>query len=547
MIFKVTPVDTNVKNEQGGYVYLVEDNWNDWWKYRVLYQMYFKDEQDEVFYIGSVKFGEIGMKEGQDKVNIPKQFESLNNTKLFSLGQDSYYYENLNRLGDQFRDQLLQNLKDISLDLNLLSKVVSLNVTSDAVMRGINIETIKKKYNHLASGNSALTEYDLEFIIPKSENELSERYELPFVSEPDSNPPTNVQAIIGRNGVGKTYLLNQMVGSLIGSEKERENFGEFHSSIVPKNEQIFDNIIYLSFSAFDDAKFFEPKKIKKNGIGYTYIGLKTRAISSKNIKRKKADSLKNTVRTKSTEQLRNEFIESVWTCRAIPSKKARLEQAINMLYTDPIFANSQVADLLMATEEERQYEKKADLEKRELTENEKKYLKDSFIETSEPICKKFSSGHSIVLLTIVKLIQELEEKTLVLLDEPESHLHPPLLSTFTRILSNLLVSRNGMGIIATHSPVILQEIPKKCVWILNRFGREFQFDRPEIETFGENINTLTKEVFSFEITDSGFHKLLHEVANKMESYEDALKYFNNELGMEARAILRALMQQRENG
>ncbi|MFG4140517.1 AAA family ATPase, partial [Klebsiella pneumoniae] len=69
----------------------------------------------------------------------------------------------------------------------------------------------------------------------------------------------------------------------------------------------------------------------------------------------------------------------------------------------------------------------------------------------KPICKKFSSGHSIVLLIICRLIEELEEKTLVLLDEPESHLHPPLLSTFIRILSDLLVKRNGIGLIATHS------------------------------------------------------------------------------------------------
>lgn len=145
------------------------------------------------------------------------------------------------------------------------------------------------------------------------------------------------------------------------------------------------------------------------------------------------------------------------------------------------------------------------------------------------------------MLTISKLIEELEESSLVLLDEPESHLHPPLLSTFTRILSNLLVKRNGVGIIATHSPVILQEIPRKCAWIFNRSGSNLKFERPEVETFGENINIITKEVFSFELTNSGFHKLLEDVANKTDSYQEALEYFNNELGMQARAILRALM------
>ena len=39
-----------------------------------------------------------------------------------------------------------------------------------------------------------------------------------------------------------------------------------------------------------------------------------------------------------------------------------------------------------------------------------------------------------------------------------------------RALSSLLTYRNGVGVIATHSPVIVQEVPKDCVWILRRVG-----------------------------------------------------------------------------
>lgn len=46
------------------------------------------------------------------------------------------------------------------------------------------------------------------------------------------------------------------------------------------------------------------------------------------------------------------------------------------------------------------------------------------------------------------------------MDEPEEHLHPPLVAAFIRALSNLLTYRNGVGIVATHSPVIVQEVPK---------------------------------------------------------------------------------------
>ncbi|MFD0048907.1 AAA family ATPase [Actinomycetes bacterium NPDC127524] len=538
MEFKVLPVNSDVNKEKSNFIYLVEDNWNDWWKFRVLYQVYYKDETEEVHFIGSVKIGEKDMAEEQDKINLPNHFSSPLDRKFFSLGQDKYYYENLNRIGDQFRDEYLRNMNDIALDLNLFETVKNLDVTSIALLRDMRAGTVKNTFNNLARGYSSLTEYNFKFVFP---NEIEEniKYELTFESEPDSNPPTNVHTLIGRNGVGKTHLLNKIVASLMKNKDQNNGLGELRNiSIFQRKEKIFDNIIYLSFSAFDDAKYFNSKKITRNGIGYSYIGLKKKVRTKQNTE--------TIVRTKSTEELRRELIESIWFCKSIPSKRVRLEQALGMLNNDPVFSMSGVSDLLSDDEVEASVQRKADTEKRFVTDEEKNLLKKHFFEKSLPVCKKFSSGHSIVLLTITKLIQELEEKTLVLLDEPESHLHPPLLSTFTRILSNLLVSRNGIGIIATHSPVIIQEVPRKCVWIMNRYGRETEFERPQIETFGENINILTKEVFSFEITNSGFHKILNDVANKRDSYEDALEYFNNELGMEARAMLKALYKLRRN-
>jgi len=116
----------------------------------------------------------------------------------------------------------------------------------------------------------------------------------------------------------------------------------------------------------------------------------------------------------------------------------------------------------------------------------------------------------IVLLTITRLVEEVEERTLVLLDEPEAHLHPPLLSAFIRSLSNLLIDRNGVAIIATHPPVVLQEVPKSCVWNIRRSESEIKVERLEIESFGENVGILTREVFGLEVTQSGFHKLLKD-------------------------------------
>ena len=148
-------------------------------------------------------------------------------------------------------------------------------------------------------------------------------------------------------------------------------------------------------------------------------------------------------------------------------------------------------------------------------------------------------------MIVVRLIELVEEKTLVIMDEPEEHLHPPLVSALIRALSNLLTYRNGVGIVATHSPVIVQEVPKDCVWILRRVGEELIAERPEIETFGENLGILTSEIFGYEVTNSGFHTMIQNSVEKYSSYKKAMKYFQGELGNEGKAILRSLMYEKE--
>ena len=159
---------------------------------------------------------------------------------------------------------------------------------------------------------------------------------------------------------------------------------------------------------------------------------------------------------------------------------------------------------------------------------------------------RLSSGHKIVLLTITRLVETVDERTLVLLDEPEAHLHPPLLAAFVRALSQLLIQRNGVAIIATHSPVVLQEAPSSCVNILRRTGSTVRADRPEMETFGENVGILTRSVFGLEVTHAGFHRILEaEVDCAPDNYEQVVQRFGGLLGTEARAIVRALIAVRD--
>jgi len=167
------------------------------------------------------------------------------------------------------------------------------------------------------------------------------------------------------------------------------------------------------------------------------------------------------------------------------------------------------------------------------------------IEKAAKLIERMSSGHAVVLLTITRLVETIEEKTLVIIDEPESHLHPPLLSAFLRALSELLHDRNGVSIIATHSPVVLQEVPRSCVWKINRVGKLSKPGRPDIETFGENVGILTREVFKLEVVKSGFHDLLVKSVETGATYQEIVTEYDAQLGMEARAILKTLVTYRD--
>ena len=121
---------------------------------------------------------------------------------------------------------------------------------------------------------------------------------------------------------------------------------------------------------------------------------------------------------------------------------------------------------------------------------------------------------------------------------------PPLQASYIRALSALLTARNGLAILATHSPVMLQEVPRDCVWLLFREGNITSNERPQVETFAENLGVLTREVFRVEVTQSGYHTLLQREVEAAGSVEQLFARFNDHLGAEGRAIARSLWRHR---
>lgn len=502
MKFHVLPARTRPPSTGCNEVYLITDNWNDF-SFVTSFGVIAFDEKGVEHNLTGVRIGFFGQtKDVPTYEKLGDGFDTLDKT-FFSLGMDVEYYKTLfSDFSEDWRIDFLTSMRDVVWDQNLLELAKDEHVFDTSHLRSISINKVRDQFASVLKGDVFLTDFDFGFVLPRSE-ELA-GFDLKFRVRASSIPSTNMHALIGRNGVGKTTLLNSMVKAIANHDQTDAYFyteGIFGD--VKRNNAYFPSLVSVAFSAFDP--FDLPKA--RDDTPYTYIGLTDYAGDDGAI-------------IKSKNEVFKEFADGLAFCLGDDLRKTRWVQAIKTLESDENFSEMQLPSL-------------ANLRG------------DKLRDRALFLIEKMSSGHAVVLLTMTLLVAKVEEKTLVLFDEPESHLHPPLLSALMRSLNQLLHTRNAVAIIATHSPVVLQEIPRSCVWKVFRSRLASDKKRPDTETFGENVGVLTRDVFGLEVTKSGFHTVLSELVEQGGSYEEILAELGGCLGNEARGILRAMTISRD--
>ncbi|MCM3098866.1 AAA family ATPase [Priestia megaterium] len=534
MLFKTVNSFLEVIPTNESVVYLVKDAWNDWWKYENLFVVYLS-KNSKIEPIGATKIAKYDIEYKNDSglvtADLPPKFTSLGK-EYVSVGQDVTYYKSLNEISDEVRESVLDSLNDLAFKPDVFEKVRFKHVVRESLLRSVSATSVRGQFKRLAQGRAKLTSYNFQYTIPRPrsltelEAELYEDAALEIDVEPLSTPPTNLHVVIGRNGVGKTYLLKSLVSCLLEKDTKSNNkYGSLNYEVDEFEEEkdLFANILTISFSGFDNEKFYfldentslipyyeislmkckKNKRVSKNGVDITEES--TESDNDERVPKTVAD-------------MAEEFKESL-TILSKNGRSERWKKAIRILNSDPIFAKLNTESLIA----EQNHEK------------------------IPLIFKKLSSGHMYVLSIITQLVEKLEERSIIIMDEPETHLHPPLIASLMRVLTELLIYRNAVGIVATHSPVVVQEVPSSCVTIINRNNKFTDLSRPKIQTFGENVGTLTREIFGLEINNSGFNRRLQEEVEKHETYEKVVSSFNNQLGAEARTIVRSLLLSKNKG
>ncbi|MFL5762364.1 MAG: AAA family ATPase [Bacteroidia bacterium] len=538
----------------GASFYLERDNWNDY-SYNTLYHLHLSREyaKDNVsIYMGSVKI----LKKGQTTDDYLQlaigPLEKLDGS-FCSLGQSLDYYERIAELDRPLGDKILNALRDIVIFPNFSKGFEDEDGWSKSLFRWIQKDDdifflapllISRDYHKIPS-----LELIFDFKVSGLEKPVTFDFDSPKYGNEDKTLPNRVVVLIGRNGSGKSTFLSKISRIAFASTSDRKNKTLLQVGQLTPNGLGFPKIISLSYSSFDSFQvpgiyLKEKEQIAKDiqrGVGrYVFCGIRDVAkeliesfdeleidkegkLSDQDILK---DRLKNTF-LKPIEVLAKEFSDSI---KKIGEKKKW-----------PLF---NIANTILS--EEPSLRQILDIDFFEMTEKEKI---EYFIH--------LSTGHKFILHSIVKIVEHIEPRTLILFDEPETHLHPPLLAVLMRAIRNILNQKNGFMIVATHSPVILQETLTKHVFIIRREGESISVMSPEIPTFGENIGMLTSHVFGLSSDITDFHSELDSIisyyvnvrrfVDKENAYKKIQDLFKDELSSQARAyILSNIFDRQDN-
>ncbi len=493
--------------------YLERNNWDDY-GFSTTYFLHLsskhtKDKNSAL--IGEVKILKKGQKEHQPYLIDLGKFETLAG-EFCSLGQSLDYYQRIGELNSELREYILKALNDVIYNPAIKANFKDEDGYKTSLMRYVyedddifNLapiiltgdfdsipDTEALKFKFKTSEMNDYVEFDF------TSNTVDDDWNSPF------SLPNRVIAIIGKNGSGKTTFLSKLSKLVFASTTDRIEKLNKIAEMEPKGLG-FPRIISVSYSAFDTFKIpgirvKEVKAIAKeinNGQGrYIYCGIRnitdeltvyldktrTREIY---IKEEDIKSDKYSINIlKTTQQINEEFNSSLAIIESHENRNALLSSVIKILAEESSFA--EIFNVA---------------------------IQEININFFHSIFNDLSTGHKFILHSIISIIKNIEKNSLILFDEPEMHLHPPLLSVLMKSLRFILDNKSSYMIVTTHSPVVVQETLSRHVFIIRRIGNKINLFKPDIQTYGENIGIITSHVFGLNSDITSYYDDLNRIVN----------------------------------
>ncbi len=526
---------------------LVRDNWDDF-GYKTSFSAYLCINT-KIIYIGTIKILVEGEQESYEAFN--KLGNNLAINGKFNLSGKRYIsltsFESYQILKEEISNSklflsLLRQINDV-LYLEIRSpksKHLNLRLETGFGVSLLRDEDFKKAYGQASRiifprrMPPKQFNFNLEFKLtnPESSNHHA------FNFEPDKVLPTNIWLLIGKNGTGKTSILN----SIIKWYFEKEN--------NPKDDP-FKQLIVIRYTLSESSD--SPLTLGTDTKPFAYCGLQTskETLTSGKLSEMITNNIIDILRQDSTNHKARNNIER--------PKVSFLIQTIKDIFRDPHlriclkrrtyrppgnlsfglfnFNNDQFLDL------EKSLDWDLALDCNFVTAwQSQEYLPEILFFSKDNLQLTPSTGQEMFLLILSSTIKNVKKHSLILIDEPESYLHPDLEVLYMKLLRNILQIYESYSIIATHSLFIAREVPAKNITIMRTTEERIcLMSRPTIETFGSDLTAIANEVFDniiekpFETT---LKALLGPDPERSWSEEKIILNFKDKLNLESLTLLR---------
>lgn len=472
--------------------FLTTDGWNDY-GYVVQFHLSYVDKNGRSTRLGAVKILQGTAKgassEVEEATKLPSEFSMLGEN-FISLGQEDDYYKLLHEILGSKASVVLDSLRDIAWRPALATDFEPTSAFRNAMMRENGAHRARRFGRAWAIGQEVNEKLDFKYV--GSIDGADASVEADFSFNRKDPLPGRIVGIIGRNAVGKTRFLASLGADLAQIARTSADKMTEREERFPGGRPLFTRVITISYSAFDRFK----RPASDSSSSYVYCGIRSEKGGLSRV------SLVETYR-RNQARIRKLDLQSSWT---------RYMQAI-------------LGDL-------------GD----QLTESLRQEIDSTEVE--DEALSLLSSGQSILAHFVTALLAWIQPNSLVLFDEPETHLHPNAVASLFLVFSEILEKFDSYAVVATHSPVVIQEIPAKRVIVFSREQNVTVASPLSLESFGESVTELTKHVFETIEVDNVYRRTLKDLAYD-HSVDEVLARFEQGLSINAQAYL--LAQYRKDG
>ncbi|EIL3306031.1 AAA family ATPase [Escherichia coli] len=513
-----------LNNENVIYIYPSNSNWNDFkykthalasvfsqgrhiFKGELLSAVLADDSNHQLEYIGIAN--RIGNKSDL----------TITDNSYFSLFPSIRIYRNLVRdVGVDEAMKILHSLNDIvyiseyERKSKLLKEALKSDVFQKSFMR--NAESFFA-FNHAADIFRGLDFEELNYIshelkLKFSLDGFNNFHEIDLKFKSDGIIPKRINIFIGENGLGKSQALNHFVKAAL----QLRGFSDCLHDISNGHEQrpMINRLLAIGTPG-ETSNTYPSDSIKNPKLYYRRL-LLTRngrhSIGKSLVQLARMDeSIKNMARW-------DIFIEAISIALPIDNIVIPLSNAGFNVNSIPL------TQLKNSWNEEKQLDIWSNIEDNV----EPRIAGDEGV---YPMSSGQLSYFKFALLACLYI----ENGSFVLLDEPETHLHPKLISDFVTLLDNILERTGSFAIIATHSVYFVREVTREQVHVFKRDANKLiHILSPRLKTFGANIGDISYFVFEEGISNSLSKKIVKKANETGLKFQEIKSAYADELPTE---------------